>query len=117
LITPDLPLPAEADRNEPATMTSVPASVVLVIDPAQFGAGDEYREKIDRYAAAIKGVKRRPGADPIRMPGEAGIERLREYATLQVRAAHWDAFVYWCGEFGVDVDAEREAFRGHKSEI
>lgn len=115
LITPDLPLPAEVDPNDPVEMTSVPASIVLVIDPAKFGAGDEYREKIDRYVAAVKGVKRRPGAEDIRMPGEAGIRRAREYQNLRVRNSHWEPFVSWCAEFNVDVDAEREAFFGRQS--
>jgi L-lactate dehydrogenase len=43
---------------------------LLVIDPSAFGDADWYASEVKRMSARIRGVRRRPGVDAVRLPGE-----------------------------------------------
>ncbi|MHC4716978.1 MAG: Ldh family oxidoreductase [Planctomycetota bacterium] len=51
---------------------------LTVIDPAAFAGSDHFLAEMKRFCARVKSSRPRPGADPVRLPGEGGFTALRE---------------------------------------
>src|SRR5437667_5521048 len=51
---------------------------VQVFDPEAFGGLEEFKRQMDFIADAARKAKPRPGDDPVRLPGERGMQRYRE---------------------------------------
>jgi L-lactate dehydrogenase len=51
---------------------------LIVLDPAAFEGGEHYVKEMARFAARIRGVRRRPGVDEVRLPGERALRQLAE---------------------------------------
>ena len=51
---------------------------VQVLDPEAFGGIDAFRRQMDHVAGLAHASKPRPGVERVRLPGEAGMRRLRE---------------------------------------
>jgi len=51
---------------------------VQVFDPEAFGGLAEFKRQMDFIADAARKAKPRPGGDPVRLPGERGMQRYRE---------------------------------------
>ncbi|XXK30905.1 Ldh family oxidoreductase [Rhodobacteraceae bacterium nBUS_24] len=109
-ITPDMPYPIAKwfDRQE---IGSVGGSSVLVIDPSKFGPIEDMHDRSDRFVRACKSVKPRPGVDEIRMPGERGWKDMQAGGDVEVLKSHWASFQEIANKSGVDIDAERSAFK------
>ena len=58
---------------------------VQVIDPEAFGGLAAFKRQMDHMVAAAHASKPRPGGKPPRVPGEAGMARLREQRVHGVR--------------------------------
>jgi L-lactate dehydrogenase len=57
---------------------------VQAIDPAAFGGDADFRRQMDRMVEASHASRPRPGGERVRVPGEAGMRRLREQRKLGV---------------------------------
>lgn len=57
---------------------------VQVLDPAAFGGAEGFARQIDWLADACRTSAPRPGGPPVRMPGEAGLQRYREQSVKGV---------------------------------
>ena len=70
---------------------------VQAIDPEAFGGLEEFKRQMDHLAATSHASKPRPGVERVRLPGEAGMRRLREqrlrgvalYPTILPALAPW----------------------------
>ena len=70
---------------------------VQAIDPEAFGGLAEFKRQMDHLVATSHASKPRPGAERVRLPGEAGMRRLREqrlrgvalYPTILPALAPW----------------------------
>ncbi len=70
---------------------------VQVLDPEAFGGLTAFKRQMDHVAAACRDAKPRPGGARVRLPGEAGMKRLREqrergialYPTIMSALAPW----------------------------
>jgi L-lactate dehydrogenase len=70
---------------------------VQVLDPAAFGGLVAFKRQMDHVAAAAHASKPRPGTARVRLPGEAGMARLKEqrskgvalYPTIMPALAPW----------------------------
>ena len=51
---------------------------VQVLDPEAFGGLDAFKRQMDFLVATARSTPVRPGADPVRLPGERGFQRYRE---------------------------------------
>jgi len=51
---------------------------LTVIDPAAFAGSDYFVAEMKRFCARVKSSRPRPGADPVRLPGERGFAALRQ---------------------------------------
>ena len=51
---------------------------VQVFDPEAFGGLAEFKRQMDFIADTARKAKPRPGGDPVRLPGERGMQRYRE---------------------------------------
>jgi len=51
---------------------------VQVFDPEAFGGLAEFKRQMDFIAGTARKAKPRPGGDPVRLPGERGMQRYRE---------------------------------------
>lgn len=51
---------------------------LTVIDPEAFAGSDGFVKEMKRFCARVKASRPRPGADPVRLPGERGFAALRE---------------------------------------
>jgi L-lactate dehydrogenase len=76
------------------------ATVFLqVFDPAAFGGAAAFVRQTEHVAAACRAVPPRPGSDPVRLPGQAGLRRRAEqlergvelYPTILPDLASWAA--------------------------
>ncbi len=68
---------AGGDCNNPDLPQSQSVSMML-IDPESLGGRERYLAEMNRIKARIKGVRRLPGVDEIRLPGERALASLRE---------------------------------------
>jgi LDH2 family malate/lactate/ureidoglycolate dehydrogenase len=65
-------------------MTDVPGEgaargqLFLAIDPSAFGSPDLFRQKVSKYVDEIKGSRKAPGVDAIRVPGERSFAARRQ---------------------------------------
>jgi L-lactate dehydrogenase len=72
---------------------------VQVLDPEAFGGLAAFRRQMDYLVGAAHASKPRPGVPRVRLPGEAGVRRLREqraqgvtlYPTIMPALAPWAA--------------------------
>jgi LDH2 family malate/lactate/ureidoglycolate dehydrogenase len=110
LMTTDVPVDLLAYES-PDAPVSTPASFMLVIDPSHFISANERNAKVDRYAAAVKNVAKRPGIEEIYLPGERGLLRRSSHHEIDVLQMHWDALTTWALAFGVNVDEFRAGWR------
>ena len=70
---------------------------VQVLDPEAFGGIAAFRRQMDHMVDRAHGSKPRPGVERVRLPGEAGMRRLREqrtngvalYPTIMPALAPW----------------------------
>ncbi len=70
---------------------------VQVLDPAAFGGLDAFRRQMDHLVAAAHASPPRPGVEGVRLPGEAGLARMREqrargialYPTIMPALTSW----------------------------
>ncbi len=70
---------------------------VQVIDPEAFGGLEAFRRQMDYLVRAAHDSKPRPGVERVRLPGEAGLRRMREqrargvalYPTIMPSLAPW----------------------------
>jgi L-lactate dehydrogenase len=70
---------------------------VQVLDPRAFGGLDAFKRQMDHMVNATHASKPRPGVERVRLPGEAGLRRLREqrargvalYPTIMPKLAPW----------------------------
>ncbi len=70
---------------------------VQVLDPEAFGGLEAFRRQMDHMVRAAHDSKPRPGIERVRMPGEAGLRRMREarergvalYPTIMPALAPW----------------------------
>lgn len=51
---------------------------LTVIDPQALAGSDHFQTEMKRFLARVKASRPRPGADPIRLPGQRGFAALRE---------------------------------------
>lgn len=76
---------------------------VQAIDPAAFGGLADFQRQMDSMVAASHASKPRPGVDRVRVPGEAGMRRLREQRALGVALypSILPALLPWSAKLGV----------------
>jgi L-lactate dehydrogenase len=76
---------------------------VQAIDPAAFGGDADFRRQMDRMVEASHASRPRPGVDRVRVPGEAGMRRLREQRKLGVALypSILPALLPWSAKLGV----------------
>jgi L-lactate dehydrogenase len=76
---------------------------VQAIDPAAFGGDAGFRRQMDRMVEASHASRPRPGVDRVRVPGEAGMRRLREQRRLGVTLypSILPALLPWSAKLGV----------------
>ncbi len=68
---------AGGDCNNPDLPQSQSFNLT-VIDPAAFAGSEKYHAEMKRFVARVKGVRRLPGVEAVRLPGERGLNCLRE---------------------------------------
>ena len=90
--------PDDADQN---------ALFILVIDPDKFVSRHAFSAEVDRLVESIKGARRAPGVDEIRVPGDgARRERQRQLEQgMEIDPPVWSAIQGIMAELGIDPDA------------
>jgi len=80
---------------------------VQVLDPDAFGGIGAFRRQMDHMADAAHASKPRPGVERVRLPGEAGLRRLREQRTngVALYPTIMPALVPWAQKLGVALPA------------
>jgi L-lactate dehydrogenase len=80
---------------------------VQVIDPEAFGGLAAFRRQMDHMVEASHASKPRPGVARVRVPGEAGMRRLREQRRngVALYPAIMPALAPWAEKLGVAVPA------------
>ncbi len=78
---------------------------VQVLDPAAFGGLPAFKRQMDHMVDAAHASKPRPGVTRVRLPGEAGMARLREQREngVALYPTIMPALVPWAEKLGVDV--------------
>jgi L-lactate dehydrogenase len=78
---------------------------VQVLDPAAFGGLTAFKRQMDHVVAAAHDSKPRPGTARVRLPGEAGMARLKEQRDKGVALypTIMPALVPWAQKLGVAV--------------
>jgi L-lactate dehydrogenase len=78
---------------------------VQVLDPAAFGGLEAFKRQMDHVAAAAHASKPRPGTARVRLPGEAGMARLRDQREngVALYPTIMPALVPWAEKLGVAV--------------
>ena len=76
-----------------------------VLDPAAFGGLAAFKRQMDHVVAAAHASKPRPGTARVRLPGEAGIGRLKEQRErgVSLYPTIMPALVPWAEKLGVAV--------------
>jgi L-lactate dehydrogenase len=82
---------------------------VQVIDPEAFGGLAAFKRQMDHMVAASHASKPRPGVERVRLPGEAGMRRLREQRRVGVALypTILPALEPWAAKLGVAVPRAR----------
>ena len=77
----------------------------LAMDPATFGDLDDFRRKVGEYGRAIKGSRKAPGVDEIRLPGEQSAARRAQGLSEGIRVYDkvWTRAVAAAEKLGVEV--------------
>ncbi len=90
--------PDDADQN---------ALFILVIDPDKFVSRHAFSAEVDRLVESIKGARKAPGVDEIRVPGDgARRERQRQLEQgMEIDPPVWSAIQGIMAELGIDPDA------------
>ena len=78
---------------------------VQVLDPEAFGGIKAFKRQMDHVAGACRDAKPRAGVARVRLPGEAGMKRLREQREhgIALYPTIMPALVPWAEKLGVDV--------------
>ena len=78
---------------------------VQVLDPGAFGGIADFKRQMDHMVKATHASKPRPGVDAIRLPGEAGMRRLREHRAhgVALYPTIMPSLVPWAEKLGVAV--------------
>lgn len=81
---------------------------VQVIDPEAFGGLAEFRRQMDHMVDTSHASKPRPGVERVRVPGEAGMRRLREQRRngVALYPAIMPALVPWAEKLGIALPGE-----------
>ena len=76
---------------------------VQVLDPEAFGGIKAFKRQMDHVVAACRGAKPRAGVARVRLPGEAGMKRLREQREhgIALYPTIMPALVPWAEKLGV----------------
>ena len=76
---------------------------VQVLDPEAFGGLAAFKRQTDQMVRSARESKPRPGGPPVRLPGEAGMRRLREQRAQGVALypSIMPALVPWAVKLGV----------------
>jgi LDH2 family malate/lactate/ureidoglycolate dehydrogenase len=76
---------------------------VQVLDPEAFGGLAAFKRQTDQIVRSARESKPRPGGPPVRLPGEAGMRRLREQRAQGVALypSIMPALVPWATKLGV----------------
>ena len=79
----------------------------FAVDPRSFGDEADFRAAVSAYLAEIKGSKKAPGVDEIRIPGERAMaERARRLSQgIPVLAATWEIVSELAADLGVSLPA------------
>ena len=82
------------------------ALFILVIDPDKFVSRTALSAEVDRLVESIKGARRAPGVDEIRVPGDgARSERQRQQEQgIKIDPAVWSAVQDIMDELGIECD-------------
>ena len=91
--------------HEPGEPAHSRGHLFLAVDPAAFGEPEAFRRAVDAYLDEIRGSRRAPGVDHIRIPGE------RSYATHRHSERHgvtileesWTRLLAHAERLGVEV--------------
>jgi L-lactate dehydrogenase len=80
---------------------------VQVLDPAAFGGLDAFRRQMDHLVAAAHASPPRPGVERVRLPGEAGLARLRAQRAhgVALYPTIMPALTSWAERFAVSPPA------------
>ncbi len=91
--------PADLDQN---------ALFILVIDPEMFVSRTALSAEVDRFAKSIKGARKAPGVDEIRVPGDrARSERQRQLEQgIEIDPPVWSAILDTMDELGIEQDGD-----------
>jgi L-lactate dehydrogenase len=78
---------------------------VQVLDPEAFGGLEAFKRQMDHMVGAAHASKPRPGTARVRLPGEAGMARLREHRARGVALypAIMPSLVPWAEKLGVPL--------------
>jgi L-lactate dehydrogenase len=78
---------------------------VQVFDPQAFGGLHEFKRQMDFMGVAARGAMPRPGAERVRLPGEAGMRRYRDNVDngVALYPAIMPALAPWAKKLGVDA--------------
>ena len=78
---------------------------VQVLDPEAFGGLAAFKRQMDHVAGACRDAKPRAGVARVRLPGEAGMKRLREQRAhgVALYPTIMPALVPWAEKLGVDI--------------
>ena len=81
---------------------------VQVLDPEAFGGLAAFKRQMDHVAGACRDVKPRAGMARVRLPGEAGMKRLREQRAhgIALYPTIMPALVPWAEKLGVDIPGQ-----------
>jgi L-lactate dehydrogenase len=76
---------------------------VQAFDPEAFGGLADFKRQMDHMVKATHAAKPRPGVDAIRLPGEAGMRRLREHRAhgVALYPTIMPSLVPWAEKLGV----------------
>ena len=87
---------------------------VQVLDPEAFGGIAAFRRQMDHMVRAAHESKPRPGVERVRLPGEAGMRRLREQRAngVALYPTIMPALLPWAEKLGVAVPAQQAIRQG-----
>ena len=82
----------------------------VAIDPAAFGEPAAFLAAVSGYITEIKGSRKAPGVDAIRVPGERTLARRAQSLAegVEVLEATWDIAARYAAELGVALPSESE---------
>ena len=85
---------------------------VQVLDPEAFGGLAAFKRQMDHVVAACHDATPRPGTARVRLPGEAGMKRLRDQREQGVPALYpsiMPALAPWAVKLGVAAPGPAES--------